>query len=172
MNRNTVGERWMQWTHQSKGKTHCKTCLALDKCWFAGDNHPRIPHHNECHCISLSIPQEYAELCAKSISPYSKYVPYLFNTDGGHPHGKEKMLASWGYTAVDAHWLQQEIDRQGREKYIDGDYALGKLDNNGQRISIRVEIPRKNGSGMVSFTSGWMVEPQGTIRLTTPYGGK
>lgn len=172
MKQNALNPTWMQWIHQSKGISHCKTCLALDKCWFAADNHPMIPQHFGCHCDSYPLPAAYAELCANTISPYSKYVPYLFNTEGRHPHGKEIMLASWGYTAEDAHWLQQEIDRQGRAKYIAGDYTLGDLDGNGQRISIRIEIPRRNGNGQVTFVSGWMVKPHGTIKLTTPYGGK
>lgn len=82
------------------------------------------------------------------------------------------MLSSWGYTVDDANWLQIEIERQAREKYISGEYSLGKLTKDGQRISIRIEIPRKNGTATVSFISGWMVEPNGRLRLTTPYGGK
>ena len=42
----------------------------------------------------------------------------------------------------------------------------------GQRISVLIEIPKKNGEGMVTFISGWMVYPNGHIQLTTPYGGK
>ena len=49
---------------------------------------------------------------------------------------------------------------------------LGKLNQDGQRISIRVEIPRKDKSETVSFVTGWMVYPNGHIQLTTPYGGK
>ena len=78
----------------------------------------------------------------------------------------------WGYTVDDAKWLQSEMERQAREKYIKGDYILGKLDKDGQRISIRIEIPRKDGIGTVSFVSGWMVQPNGELRLITPYGGK
>ena len=59
-----------------------------------------------------------------------------------------------------------------REKYIKGDYILGKLNKDGQRISIRIEIPRKDGTGTVSFVSGWMAGPNGELRLITPYGGK
>jgi hypothetical protein len=33
-------------------------------------------------------------------------------------------------------------------------------------------IPRKNGTGEVSFVTGWMVNPGGEIKLNTPYGGK
>ena len=42
----------------------------------------------------------------------------------------------------------------------------------GQRISIRVEIPRKNKNEMVSFITGWMVRPNGLIHLNTPYGAE
>jgi hypothetical protein len=53
-----------------------------------------------------------------------------------------------------------------------GNYELGVLNMRGQRISIRVTIPRKNGTGEVSFVTGWMVNPGGEIKLNTPYGGK
>lgn len=46
------------------------------------------------------------------------------------------------------------------------------LNKDGQRISIRIEIPRKNTGEMVSFTTGWSVLPNGQIKLNTPYGGK
>jgi len=109
---------------------------------------------------------------AATYSRYSKFDPYLFNTTGLQTHKKEKLFEEWGYTVDDARWLQAEIERQAREKYISGDYTLGRLDKNGQRISIRVVIPRKNGSEDVSFITGWMAEPNGKLRLTTPFGGK
>ncbi len=64
------------------------------------------------------------------------------------------------------------MERQAKEKYPNGNYNLGKLDAFGQRLNIRIEIPRKDGSGIVSFLSGWMVEPGGKLKLNTPYGGK
>ena len=68
--------------------------------------------------------------------------------------------------------MQKEIEKQGLEKYINGDYELGKLNERGQRLSITVEIPRKDKEGKVTFVTGWMIYPDGHIRLTTPYGGK
>lgn len=47
---------------------------------------------------------------------------------------------------------------------------LGQLNYQGQRINIRVEIPRKDKAGTASFVTGWMGEPNGYIRLVTPYG--
>jgi hypothetical protein len=64
------------------------------------------------------------------------------------------------------------MERQALEKYLSGDYSLGKLNKDGQRLTIRIEIPRKIGEGVVSFDSGWMVYPNGLIQLTTPHGGK
>lgn len=72
----------------------------------------------------------------------------------------------------DARRLQSEMERQAKERYLTGDYILGELDKDGQRINIRIEVPRKNGGGIVSFMSGWMAHPNGKLRLVTPYGGK
>ncbi len=103
-------------------------------------------------------------------SAYSKYDPYLFNTEGKYTHAKEVLFKEWGYTVADAKWLQNEIEKQALEKYTNGDYKLGKLNEHGQHIDIRVEIPRKDKPDIVSFTTGWMVYPDGHIRLNTPYG--
>ncbi len=109
---------------------------------------------------------------SSSNSVYSKFDPYLFNTEGKYPHNKEKLFKEWGYTVSDAKWLQREINKQGLEKYISGNYVLGKLNKDGQRISIRIEIPRKGKTENASFITGWMAYPNGHIQLTTPYGGK
>ena len=164
--------KWVRWTHHSEGKTHCDVCLKLDGCWFLESNAPMWPHHPFCHCTLDPI--GYAEVLtdATTYSEYSKFDPYLFNTPGTYTHTKEKLFAQWGYTVDDARWLQAEIERQALEKYRSGEYTLGKLNKDGQRISIRIEIPRKDGSGIVSFLTGWMVYPNGSLRLTTPYGGK
>ena len=37
---------------------------------------------------------------------------------------------------------------------------------------VRITHPRRDGTGEVSFITGWMVEPGGKLRMTTPYGGK
>ena len=105
-------------------------------------------------------------------SDYRKFDPYLFNTNGRQTHNKETLFKEWGYTVEDARWLQAEIERQAREKYIDGEYELGKLDAFGQRINITIELPRKDKEGTVTFVSGWMIEPNGKLKLNTPYGGK
>ena len=166
----TAIQPWVEWKHISKGKTHCPTCLKLDKCWFVKANMPMLPQHEYCHCTAVPKSTRTVKKQATAESSYSKYDPYLFNTNGAYDHGKEVMLRSWGYTAADSNWMKSEVERQGLEKYKEGDYILNKLDHNGQRINIVVTIPRKDGSGEVSFTTGWVAYPNGHIKLATPYG--
>lgn len=163
---------WVQWSHHSEGKTHCEECLKLDGCWFQKEKAPPCPHHPFCHCTLEPIDHDFVLANAVAHSDYGKFDPYLFNTAGIYPHNKEKLFKAWGYTVDDAKWLQAEMERQGLEKYAAGDYQLGKLNDKGQRISIRITIPRRDNGEKVSFLTGWMVLPSGKIRLTTPYGGK
>lgn len=164
--------KWNMWVHRSLSNNHCDVCLSIDRCWFEKEKTPTWPHHPYCHCILEDIP--YKDVLSKSTSDsaYSKFDPYLFNPKGDYTHNKEKLFKKWGYTVADAKWLQSEINKQGLEKYISGNYELGKLNGKGQRISIRIEIERKDSAGKVSFITGWMVHAGGHIQLTTPYGGK
>ena len=165
---NTI-QPWIEWKHISMGKIHCDICLKLDKCWFVKAIMPQLPQHQFCHC--LAVPKSFltVQKQATANSEYSKYDPYLFNTTGKYQHGKEKLFQLWGYTVKDVQWLKSEIERQGLEKYISGDYKLNMLDGNGQRINIIIKIPRKDKIGEVSFATGWMVYPNGKIKLNTPY---
>lgn len=163
---------WVKWVHHSQGPNCCQECLKLDGCLFLKSKTPTWPHHPNCHCTLDPVDYSTVLLVATVQSDFGKFDPYLFNTQGRHPHGKEKLFHEWGYTVADARWLQAEMERQAREKYVAGDYMLGRLNKDGQRISIHIEIPRRNGEGMVTFISGWMVYPNGQIQLTTPYGGK
>lgn len=163
---------WVEWVHVARGKSHCDTCLKLDQCWFMSSDKPDLPQHPFCHCETQSIPHSRVLNEAVSESDYSKYDPYLFDPEDFYKHGKRKGFENWGYTIADSKWLQQEIEKQALKKYVVGEYSLGRLNEQGQRISIRVQIPRKNGSGTVSFITGWMVKPNGKIHLNTPYGGK
>ncbi len=163
---------WVKWVHRNLSDNHCPECLMLDGCFFKGNNHPPHPHHPYCHCILENIMHSEVEAKAKVFADYRKFDPYLFNTQGKETHGKEKMFHSWGYDVTDSNYLKSEIEKQGLRKYIAGDYKLGFLNKYGQRISIRIEIPNRNSNYNVSFDAGFMVYPNGEIRLNTPYGGK
>lgn len=164
--------QWVKWVHHVSGLLHCPECLMLDGCWFQFEKAPMWPHHEKCHCTLEPIDYFVVIMNATAKSDFSKFDPYLFNTTGFYSHGKEKLFAQWGYTVDDASWLRSEMERQAREKYILGDYELGKLNIFGHRINIMIEIPRRDQTGTVSFTSGWMVRPNGELKLSTPYGGK
>ncbi len=163
---------WVRWVHRPPGKTHCETCLMLDGCLFVQGKVPRCPHHPNCHCILEPVDESEVLAYAETYSDYRKFDPYLFDPENFYKRGKGNAFESWGYSVSDSSWLQKELERQALEKYLSGEYTLGKLDKYGQRISIRVTIPRKSGDGNVSFITGWMVYPDGKLKLTTPYGGK
>ena len=131
-----------------------------------------LAHHENCYYRLEAIDYLIVQMNASAYSDYGKFDPYLFDPNNFYKHGKNKAFESWGYSVDDAKWLQAEIERQAREKYISGEYILGKLNVFGQRINIVIEIPRKDGSVTVTFTSGWMVLPNGKLKLNTPYGGK
>lgn len=162
---------WFEWVHQNEGSWHCEACLKLNGCWFCADKIPK-PHSFACHCKLDEIPYSAVLANATAVADYRKFDPYLFNADGIRAHGKEKLLKEWGYTVEDSGWLYQEFIRQGLEKYLKGEYNLGLLNEHGQRISITVEIPRRDKPQTATFISGWMVYPNGKIQLVTPYGGK
>lgn len=164
--------KWNKWLHRNLSDNHCEECLMLHECWFEKGKTPKWPHHPFCHCLLEDL--SYNDVLTKSSadSAYSKFDPYLFDPNNFYKHGKNKAFESWGYSIMDSDWLKKEVEKQALEKYVSGDYMLGKLNQDGQRISIRVEIPRKDKSETVSFVTGWMVYPNGHIQLTTPYGGK
>jgi len=163
--------KWNKWLHRSLSDNHCEECLKLDGCWFTKNETPEWPHHQYCHCILEGISYNEVVNNATATAAYSKFDPYLFDIMGEYGHGKERLFKAWGYTVNDSEYLKKEIEKQGLQKYILGQYTLGKLNRNGQRISITIEIMRKDKNDVATFVSGWLVYPNGHIQLTTPYGG-
>ena len=100
---------------------------------------------------------------------FRKFSEYIFHPENNK--GKKELFEGWGYDKTDSEMLQKVFEKQAIEKYIQGQYELGKLNEQGQRINIRIKLERKNNDEMVTFISGWMVCPNGEIRLVTPYGG-
>lgn len=168
----SAGPGWSRWVHRSQGKTHCEVCLRLDGCLFFAGKTPPCPHHPNCHCILEPVDDNEVLARAQAYSDYRKFAPYLFGQKYTAVHGKNQVFESWGYSVSDSLWLQKEFERLALKKYLLGDYTLGKLDKYGQRIRIRITIPRKNNVANISFITGWLVESNGKLKLTTPYGGK
>lgn len=100
-----------------------------------------------------------------------KFTKYVFSQKYKN-NGKMKLFLSWGYDTIDAQYLVEEFIRQAEEKYANGDFILEVLNEYGQRISIIIEIMRRDGNGIARFLTGWMVYPDGYIKLTTPFEGE
>jgi len=100
-----------------------------------------------------------------------KFSEYIFK-DGAAP-GKDVVYKNLGYGAQDSEMLTKIYQEQGAAKYAAGEYSLGKLDSYGQRIDIEIQL---NGigdaAGKTSYLkSGWMINPDGSIKLNTPFSG-
>ncbi|MCI7769060.1 MAG: hypothetical protein MSH44_02040 [Christensenellaceae bacterium] len=127
---------------------------------------PRYPLHFNCHCRI----EPKKNIIFETECSIEKFENYIFKLNNNK--SKKELFASWGYDILDSKWLQEEFCRQALDKYSSGEFTLNKLNEYGQRINIEIELPRKNGSGIVTFQSGWMVYPNGLIKLVTPYGEK
>ena len=93
-----------------------------------------------------------------------KFTEYVF-TDNTKSKGKLAIFESLGYNKNDSKRLKTEYEKQALEEYLNGNYILKDLDKNGQRLAIAISLDGKK------LYTGWMVEPEGKIRNTTPFGG-
>ena len=143
---------------------HCAICLNLNGCCFVKEKCPDKPLHHNCHCETIDVSQ----ITATAECSVEKFTKYIF----AEGNSKKDLFEIWGYSIIDSEYLQQEFIKQAKLAYSVGDYELGRLDDYGQRISIEIKLKRKDKIGYVTFTSGWMVYPNGRLVLTTPYGDK
>ncbi len=148
-------------------RLHCAICRNLNGCCFPKDNLPKYHKHPNCHCIfeDIAKPKVTAD-CLRE-----KFAGYLFSPKYAN-NGKAQLFIKWGYDIINIEYLIEEYIRQAEEKYASGNFQFGKLNEYGQRISIAIELWRKDRKEKVEFKSGWMVYPDGNIQLTTPYGGE
>ena len=144
---------------------HCRNCTALDGCYFSIFNLPKFPAHQNCDCEILLLSKDKLLKNIDATCKIEKFSDYIFGTLGKE-NGKFDLFTSWGYTKDDAIRLAGEFSRQGAEKYVRGDYKLRQNGEHGQLIAIMIELGGK------VFYSGWMVEPEGKIRLVTPFAGR
>ncbi len=71
-----------------------------------------------------------------------------------------------GFTIEDSEYLKKEYERQALKAYVEGNYKLGKWDEEWQRITIDIFLEH-NGRRYIKG-SGWMVKQDGEINNTTP----
>lgn len=150
----------------ARNSNHCATCLNLNGCCFPKNKMPLYPHHYGCHCyLEPAVNLSFSANCRED-----KFTVNIFNPR--EPNGKIELFEELGYGIIDVQILIDEYCHQAKEKYSNGEFELGLLDEFGQRININIVIPSKDGSFSYSFKSGWMVYPDGIIKLVTVYGGK
>ena len=174
---------WVKWIHEgtmpaytqqdreenieyASKSNHCGKCLNINGCCFPKNNMPSYPLHYGCHCRIEPV----TNIIFKAECPVEKFKNYIF--DPIKNNGKKALFEKYGYSIIDSQWLQEELCRQEQAKYSKGDFVLNKLDDYGQRINIEITLPNKNGEGNITFVSGWMVCPNGTIVNATPCRGE
>ena len=146
---------------------HCMECTALSGCYFKDDisRCPERPRHTNCDCekINTGAPR------AVAYCDINKFTGYIFS-DKYASNGKRDLFKQLGFTNQDSEVLKSEYERQAREKYISGNYWLGKIDSNGPRMNIEINFAHPDRD-LISFVSGWMIRPNGQITCNTPLGG-
>ncbi len=100
-----------------------------------------------------------------------KFSEYIFKENADH--GKDIVFKSVGYTKHHSEYLAELYRNQGTERFGKGDFKPGKTDCHGQRIVIEIVLP---GIGeyrgkTAHIKTGWMILPDGNIRLNTPFTG-
>ncbi len=158
---------WVKWYHkgipdeptqerlfkrqQALRQGHCFNCTALSGCYFIdGDKTcPAYPQHPNCDCEK----QSKSPLKIEAICEIEKFASYILKN------------GLW-QTNTDIEYIKDEFARQGKEKYIAGNYTLAELNKHGQQINIVISIQRtKQG-----IKSTWLVQPNGLITCIMVYG--
>lgn len=104
-----------------------KTYL-LRRC-FVDENKPLLPQHPYCHCTVNPLPLSRVLNEAQSECDIRKFSEYVFHPKNNK--GKKELFEVWGYDKADSEMLQRVFEKQAIEKYIQGQYALGKLNEQG-----------------------------------------
>lgn len=147
---------------------HCKPCTALSGCYFVKSKLPNkkaegdglLHPHCDCKLENIAKPTVKAYCDIRKFSGYVFSNKYIIN-------GKKVLFESLGYTIEDSEFLKTEYETQAKQKYLNGDYEIAKLNEHGQRIKIMIIIDSKTRKN-IKFISGWMVHPLGLITCTTP----
>ena len=186
-----IDNSWVKWIHwgipDEEGKKrerkrknleelgHCKECSVLSGCYFVKSRLPKKKAegdgllHPNCDCKLNGIAKPNGKVTASC--PIEKFTRYIFSDEEKYLlNGKRELFESLGFGKEDSEYLKMEFDVQAKQKYLNGDYEIGKLDEYGQRIDITITVnstTRKN----IKLVTGWMVYPLVKIVCTTPLGG-
>lgn len=117
--------------------------------------------HPKCDCSLRYIDYSQVERNAKAECSIDKFENYIFVEKS-----KKSIFENLGYKIQDSAYLVDIFKNQAVKQYLKGNYKLKKLDRYGQRLAIPIILKEK------SFYSGWMLQPEGELVNTTPFGGK
>nr|WP_203699704.1 hypothetical protein [Asanoa iriomotensis] len=83
------------------------------------------------------------------------------------------MFRSYGYGREHSEQLAADFTRQGTARFAAGEYTRGRADQHGQRITIPIDLVGRGEAAGRSTTvkSGWMIRPDGSLTLNTPFTG-
>lgn len=141
----------------------CALCVALNDTVFRNDNKP-IYYHPYCKCKN----KKYELHDIKLDFPMSKIKGYLFKDQA-----KKELMESMGYDISYAEYVYEIIADNAKRKFLRGDYKLGTLNCNGQKLNIVLELEgKKDKKGrLYRFKTGWTAYPNGCLHNNTPFGG-
>lgn len=186
-----IDNNWVKWFHlgvpdeegrerekirnRLDGLGHCKPCTVLSGCYFVKSKLPKKKAegdgllHPYCDCKLNGMAKPNGKITATC--PIEKFTEYIFSDKEKYiSNGKIQLFKGLGFSKADSEYLKMEFDVQAKQKYLNGDYEIGKLDEYGQRINITITVDsatRKN----IKLVTGWMVHPLGKITCNTPLGG-
>ena len=106
-----------------------------------------------------------------AICPIEKFKEYIFSDKEKYvSNGKIQLFRDLGFTKEDSEYLKMEFDVQAKNKYLSGDYEIGRLDEYGQRINITITVNSATREN-INLVTGWMIHPLGKITCNTPLAG-
>ncbi|MBQ9103523.1 MAG: hypothetical protein IJY57_00320 [Clostridia bacterium] len=141
----------------------CALCVALNDTVFKNNNKPEYYHRN-CKCQNT----KYELTTVKLDFPISKITKYLFQDKS-----KKELMKNMGYDISDADFIYKIIADNAKDKFLKGDYLLGVLNCNGQKVNIILELYGKKDkkNKLYRFKTGWTAYPNGCLHNNTPFGG-
>ena len=96
------------------------------------------------------------------ICPLEKFTQYIFSENN---NGKKELFESFGFCLEDSEKLKQFFELKALQSYLKGNYIIKRLTEYGPILAIEMSINNQ------VFYSGWIIEPEGKLRNTTPFGG-
>jgi len=104
----------------------------------------------------------------QTIRAIRTFTDYLFKP--GATHGKDAIFRSLGIGPEDRS-VVDDFFRQASQRYSARDFVMGLADQYGQRINVPIDLHGPTGQSATIMTA-WMVKPDGSLSLSSPYTGR